>query len=29
VVAIMALLPLACGVVGLYQSLQGIFAGVG
>jgi type VII secretion integral membrane protein EccD len=28
VVAIMALLPLACGVVGLYQSLQGIFAGV-
>jgi hypothetical protein len=28
VVAIMALLPLACGVIGLYQSLQGLFAGV-
>jgi type VII secretion integral membrane protein EccD len=28
VVAIMALLPLACGVIGMYQSLQGIFAGV-
>lgn len=28
VIAIMALLPLACGVVGLYQRLQGVFAGV-
>jgi type VII secretion integral membrane protein EccD len=28
VFAIMLLLPLACGVVGLYQYLQGIFAGV-
>jgi type VII secretion integral membrane protein EccD len=28
VFAIMALLPLACGVVGLYQYLQGLFAGV-
>jgi type VII secretion integral membrane protein EccD len=28
VVAIMALLPLACGVIGLYQRLQGTFAGV-
>jgi type VII secretion integral membrane protein EccD len=29
VIAIMALPPLACGVVGVYQSLQGTFAGVG
>jgi type VII secretion integral membrane protein EccD len=29
VVAIMALLPLAAGVVGVYHALQGIFAGVG
>jgi type VII secretion integral membrane protein EccD len=29
VIAIMALLPLAAGVVGLYGALQGIFAGVG
>jgi type VII secretion integral membrane protein EccD len=28
VAAIMALVPLACGVVGLYQRLQGVFAGV-
>jgi hypothetical protein len=29
VIAIMALLPLAAGVVGVYQALQGVFAGVG
>lgn len=28
VTAIMLLVPLACGVVGLYQRLQGVFAGV-
>jgi type VII secretion integral membrane protein EccD len=28
VTVIMALVPLACGVVGLYQRLQGVFAGV-
>jgi type VII secretion integral membrane protein EccD len=28
VAVIMALVPLACGVVGLYQRLQGVFAGV-
>ena len=28
VTAITLLLPLACGVIGLYQHLQGVFAGV-